>query len=213
MKKFPPPTGRPGARAWSSPAGRAPGPGRRWIVSLLVAGAIAAALALMRWPRATRPPTSLDSLADMDPAKAYALALRLGTQGHHLESLPYFRRALAGVREDFWEIHLNYAAALDNAALQARRIGGADLPASRASFERAAMLRESLRQLELAERLAPDPRVRAAVRDARGGNLELWGFPWEALEDYREAKRLDPSSSAFRAHAEACAASLESPTR
>ena len=184
MKKFPPPTGRPGARARSSPAGRAPGPGRRWIVSLLVAGAIAAALALMRWPRATRPPTSLDSLADMDPAKAYALALRL-----------------------------NYAAALNNAALQARRIGGADLPASRASFERAAMLRESLRQLELAERLAPDPRVRAAVRDARGGNLELWGFPWEALEDYREAKRLDPSSSAFRAHAEACAASLESPTR
>src|SRR5207249_11731192 len=109
--------------------------------------------------------------------------------GHHLESLPYFRRALAGVREDFWEIHLNYAAALNNAALQARRIGGADLPASRASFERAAMLRESLRQLELAERLAPDPRVRAAVRDARGGHHELGGDPEEADVVIRRAMR------------------------
>ena len=211
MRKAQPSPGRPRDR--SKPPGRAGRRARPWIVSLAAAGMIVGLVTLVLRPRAPRPPASADPLAGIDPAEAYATALRLGTQGHHLESLPYFRHALGGVRNDFWEIHRNYAAALNNAALQVRGIGGADLPSSRASFERVAMLLESLRQLELAERLAPDARVRATLRDARGGNQELWGLPWDALAEYREAQRLDPSSSAFRAHAEACAASLESPTR
>lgn len=139
------------------------------------------------------------------------MALGLGSRGRHLESLPYFRHALAGIRQDFWAIHRNYAAALNNAALEVRALRGTGASTSRASFERIAMLREAQRELELAERLAPDPRIRAALLDARGGNLELWGFPWDALQNYRAALAVDPASAAIRAHAEGCAARLKDP--
>lgn len=165
---------------------------------------VGAAFALLR----ARARPSADPLGNLDPARAYAIALDLGGRGRHLESLPYWRQSLAGIATDSWEIHRNAAAAFNNAALEVRDAGGRAVPASRASLERVEMVRDALEQLVLAERLAPNAATRAAIIDARAQVFELWGLGADALELYRASLGVDPSSAAARAHAAVCAASL-----
>jgi tetratricopeptide (TPR) repeat protein len=132
-----------------------------------------------------------DSLASLDPTDAYRQAIQLQRGRRSNESLPYFRRALAG-RPNDWRLRVNYAAALNDAALEVQD-RGVPMPVIRSSLERVALARQALAQLDEAERLAPGAVERAFVLAAAGQRLVTWGFPLEARERFARAVELDRS--------------------
>lgn len=93
-----------------------------------------------------------------------------------------------------WVVHLDYSSALANAALESRTVARFGRRVVRSSIERVALVRESLRQLDLAAAMADAPHDRAVIEVARGETLETWGFPYDALECYRRALALDPTA-------------------
>jgi len=110
----------------------------------------------------------------------------------HQASLPYFRRAVSQA-PDSWSAHANYSNALHNGAQESRRHLGKDEPAARSSVERIGMMRECLRESDLADSLTAGPADRAAIAYQRAQSLQTWGFPIEALLEYRRAQAMDSS--------------------
>jgi tetratricopeptide (TPR) repeat protein len=133
-----------------------------------------------------------DPLAGLTPAAAYDSATSLSRAKRPVESLPYYRRALQGAAKNLWVVHFNYGSALNNAGLQIRERDGVPMPAIRSSVERVALMREALAHLDSAEALAPSPHDRATVLAARAERLELWGLPWDAFVELRQAQFTEP---------------------
>ncbi|HYM81187.1 MAG TPA: hypothetical protein VEY91_07215 [Candidatus Limnocylindria bacterium] len=176
--------------------------------------ATAAAALLLLWVIADRrapgrAPTTVEQHADLDPEQAHRRAVALQREKRAHESLPYFRRAAAGLPND-WRVLANYAVALHDATLEARSAGKVSVMATRNSLERAAMMRESLSLLDQAERLAERPEDRAYVIASRAHRLVIWGFARDALVEFRHAAELDPNWGEVAAELER---RLEDPTR
>jgi hypothetical protein len=179
-------SGAPTRRA----AGRSP-----W----LWAAAVLAVISLAGWfllrsrvvARAPDSGATAGPAATLTPQVAYQTGLRMAQAGYHMESLPYFRRALEGKPLTAWVVHLNYAGALYNVGLEVRDRHGVAVPATRSSIERVAMMREALAELDIAERLATNPHDRAIAIRSRAERLQIWGFPWDAFAQLRQAQWTD----------------------
>jgi hypothetical protein len=74
---------------------------------------------------------------------------------------------------------------------------------SRSSWERVALMKESLAEFDIAERLAPTDADRATVRSARGNRLLIWGLLWDAHVEFLAADSLDPGRPEVRGILEA----------
>jgi hypothetical protein len=178
------------------------------LAALLGFGLGAVAWWLGRGGDATDAPAPPVPAAGLDLAAANAAAAARVAQGRHLESLPYFRRQLALLDPPVWAAHKDYASALHNAAAAS----GAHGPATRSSFERVALLVESLRQLDLAARLAEGPGERAAVLADAAHTLAFWGMPWDALERMEMAAAQPGAPPDLARRAAGTRARLEHPT-
>ena len=188
------PAGRDATR---TPAGLAPPGGGLRPLTWIVIGALVA-VALGTWwaihVRTLRRAMSSapDALAAMAPDQAYREAIELAGEGRFDDSFPYYRRALAGLNQDFWEVHYNYGISLGSRALQYTTRGGAPAFATRSSIERIGLEHEAMRQLDRAVRIAPTPRIRAEVLDHFSNSVAVWGFPWERLDLMRKRQDADP---------------------
>ncbi len=183
----------PGARRGAPPPPARPR-GRRFAARALVLAAVAAVAVAAVWlTRGARAPQPADPLATLDPEQAYRRGVDLARAGHYVQSVPYFRRA-ADTPGAPWQVRHDYSSSLHNAAMESRTLGRVGLRAVRSSVERVAMVRESLRQLDLAEPGATSPRDRAFLELERGSTLSAWGFPLEAAECYRRAVALGPAT-------------------
>ena len=175
-------------------------------------GAIAWALWLRPSERRAPAPVAVDALDALPPGVAYDSALVLATAGNTLQSLPLYRRALRGVQEDFWQLHANYGSALYNLTLQTTERRGDVTGRTRSTWERAALIRESIRESAHARDLAKLPHDRATVLSLTGQLAHVYGFPWEAFAAYREAQFANPGDPALRLRADQFQMNLEHPT-
>lgn len=195
---------------------RGPGDSRRVLVivaGLVVLGTIAWALWLRPGAKPEVPrAAAVDALDALPPGVAYDSALVLATAGHTLQSLPFFRRATRGVQEDFWQLHSNYASALYNLTLQKTERRGVVMGPTRSTWERTALIRESIEESTRARDLAQSPRDRVTVLMLRGRLAQVYGFPWETFAAYREARFANPGDPELRLRADQFQASLEHPT-
>jgi hypothetical protein len=162
---------------------------------------------------------AFDSVAAADPFLAYRHALDLGEQQRFTESLPWFRRALS-VPTNAWQPHCDFAISLFHAALESRVQRGHGRPVVRSSFERAALLAESARELDAAERLALTPEGKAFVIARRARHLAAFHLTWDAIAEYRRAAEAGRAPGASRApvrdaerEAARLLASMRDPTR
>jgi tetratricopeptide (TPR) repeat protein len=192
-------------RGGKAAATRPPRPRRtrfpRWLAwavpALLVAGALlwGPVHRLTRGPAARRDgPPEPEFLAGMDAEQALQAGIALGRSGRDLQSLAYLRHAIRSGRGDLWQARYNYATALYNVTLRIEPRNGVPTYVVRSSWERIAMVREAIQQLDLAEGLTRSPRDRAIVRAASAQMLWLWGMPWNAFVAYRQAAAADPAN-------------------
>jgi hypothetical protein len=133
-----------------------------------------------------------DSIASLDPDSAYQRGFYLDRAGRSGEGLPYVRFALTRPSQPALEL-VGYSDILHNHALENRRRGDTPQSATRSSFERVALMRESFAQLATAESIAARPPERALVHVTRAHHLLIWGLPLDALAEYRKAQAFDPS--------------------
>jgi tetratricopeptide (TPR) repeat protein len=161
-------------------------------VGILVFGAAAG----LWFARGSRAPAPADPAAGLDPVRAYEIGLRLGQAKRFMESVPYFRRAAEAPGGSTWQVRHDYSSSLHNATLESRMVGRYGHRLARSSVERIAMMRESLRQLDLAAADAGAARDRAFLEAIRGNTLATWGFPLDALACYQRALALDPTMRA-----------------
>jgi hypothetical protein len=173
------------------------------VVVVLAAGWLAGRLFPPRVPP--------DSLAALDPTEAYRRGYERLKARSAYESLPFFRRAIAG-RPDDWGLRVNAAVALSDAALEARSVRGSVRLKSASSFERIALMREALANQDRAEALANTPDRRARAIAARAHLLVVWGFPRDALAEFRRASALDPQWGSLASDLEALLRDPTSPT-
>jgi len=202
-----------GATAKGTTATRVARPLTGWLV---VASSVTLAVAVVLVSRAVQrpaaPPPAPDALMSLSPGAAYDSALKVSFKGLALESLPYYRRALRGVRADFWQLHCNYSSALYNGTLEQTVRRGVRMPLVRSNWERMALLRESLLEMNLAGPLAHSPADRATLHTLRGQLTQVYGFPWETLVWFRGAQFADPSQPELASRADRYQWSLEHPT-
>ena len=182
------------ARASSSPTPRRKRPVRAPRSAFLLGSlvALAAALWLSARDRVWQAPA--DPLLRMTAEQAFNKGLSLGGGGHHLAALPYFRRAV-NLEADSWTAHQNYASTLFNGAQEARIHLGKDEPATRSSLERMIMIGESLRQTDEATNWASEPTDRAMVIFQRAQAFHTFGFPLDALMEFRKGTELSPGDA------------------
>jgi len=160
-------------------------------------GTLAVGVAAGLWfARGSRAPAPADPAAGLDPRRAYEIGIGLGQAKRFMESVPYFRRAAEAPGGSAWQVRHDYSSALHNATLESRLVGRHGLRLARSSVERVAMMRESLRQLDLAAADASAARDRAFLEVIRGNTLATWGFPLDALACYQRALALDPTMRA-----------------
>jgi hypothetical protein len=149
------------------------------------------------------------AMRELSPPEAYRRAVELMQGPDPTTSLPYFRRAVEAPAAPA-RVHLEYSWMLNDAAVGTRlRLGKLGREA-RSSYEQVALERESMIQLDLAERASSGPAERALIRAYRGKHFAVWGLPWDALEAYRGAARLDPG---WKAHADRMAVRIHHPER
>ena len=179
------------------PAG-APRPSRprRWPRAVWVTALALGAAAGLWFARGPHAPAPADPAAGLDQARAYEIGLRLGQSKRFTESLPYFRRAAEAPGGSTWQMRHDYSSSLHNATLESRTVGRFGHRLARSSVERIAMMRESLRQLDLAAVSAGAARDRAFIEAIRGNTLATWGFPLDAIQCYHRALALDPTMRA-----------------
>ncbi|HET7225422.1 MAG TPA: hypothetical protein VFK69_06865, partial [Candidatus Eisenbacteria bacterium] len=89
-------------------------------------------------------------------------------------------------------LHIEFSGALAAAAVHVQPRAGRLAALIPASDRRVALLRESLAELDAAGALATTPAERALVMAHRANRLVIWGFPWDALVEFRRAQALDP---------------------
>jgi hypothetical protein len=195
------------ARPAPAPAARA---GRVAAPGIALAIVVAAAAAAAWW--ALRPHPSVAPTTIVSPSEAYRRALRLGLDGRFDESIPMFRLAERAAGVDLARLHVNFAASLYNACFQPRR-GGGNIPVSRSSFERVAMMREAIDHADRAARYDMTPARRVFLVRERGEWMQAWGFTWEAFVQYRQAVSADPSSRDQAMHARAFMTLMQHPDR
>ena len=184
----------------SSPARLAPAPpprrSMRWAPVALALWAVVVVAGL--WlvpghaPRPARAPIpTADPAAGLAPGMAFIVGGKFSTDGRHAASIPYFRRAAAGMA-DSWETHFNFAGALADGAIEAgMRLGRVD-PVMRSSLERVRAVMEAMRESDKAQGLGGDAHTRAYTAFALAKLLLTWGFPFDALDRARNAHALDP---------------------
>ena len=180
-------------RTRHAPAPKRQGRGRRRALVGLAALLLAVGV-LVTWRRGllTRPDRGAPAGAmGLAPEEANRVGLELGGKGRHLEAIPYFRSV---VRQDprWGYAHENLGSALGNGAQQSRTMLGKADNAVRSSVERIAMLKESITETILAERLAANANDRVLALLERGRALETWGFPLDALTQFRTALAIAP---------------------
>jgi hypothetical protein len=131
-----------------------------------------------------------DSLELLTPQQLFLRQRALFNGSRPTESLIYAKRLTERVRGN-WQAHLNYAIALNAAAMETRP--GATSTRTRASIERVAMLRQCFEELDVADRCTSLPRARSAIELQRGDLYRIWGFTADAFEAYRNGVAFDPS--------------------
>ena len=125
-----------------------------------------------------------DSLDLLSPQQLFLRQSALFHAQRPTESLIYARRLSERVPGN-WQAHLNYAIALNAAAMEPLR--------TRASVERVAMLRHAFAELDVADRCTGSPRAHSAIQLQRGDLYRIWGFAADALEAYGSGVGLDPA--------------------
>jgi hypothetical protein len=133
-----------------------------------------------------------DSIARLGPDAAEQRGAWFVRAGRADLSLPYFRRALSFPGAPAMA-HLEYSSSLNDAAIQSRSRLHFMGQATRSSVERIALMRESLGQLDVAERMAATPAERALVHATRAHHYVTWGMPLDALLEFHAAQTADPS--------------------
>lgn len=182
-----------------------------WPVAILVAVAAWLGIHASSRQRDRDRPETESPAAQLDATLALARGVELGRHGRHHDSLPFFRRA-AEVGTG-WLVHWDYAAALNNAAMEPRDPFAFTSAASRTAFERVALARAALAEVRLAEQQAPSARARTMMQLVRGRTLEWWGFPRDALEEYSAALANEPDSPQAQRAVRECLAGLHAGTR
>lgn len=179
-------------RAAPRAAGRAaPGsPARTGRVALGLA-VLAGVVALSWFALRGRPAPPRDPIADMPAGAAFQMGARLASEGRHVESSAYFRRAADAAPS--WESRFNLASSLRNAALEVRVRAGREQPVMRSSAERVRAVGEATRESARAMELARDAHSRALTLYSEAQNQWTWGFAGDALELARAARALDPA--------------------
>jgi len=174
----------------------------------VVATAVGGGLLLIAGVLVMRRPASRPEATGPTLTEARVRAAELLDAGRIVASLPLLRRASGLTREI--EVHRSFARALYRAGYER---GGSGEPAMRSSFERVALMREAISEMEIVNRLPVTPPQRA---DALLGFAEMmldWGFPWETFVLYRKAQDAEPSEPLHAARAEAFMTLLEHPDR
>lgn len=151
------------------------------LLSIAAAGMLVSRPGGMRRTPDIAAPAHPAATASLEAANERAVALVL--EGRAVESLPWFRRQFALMTDRIWGAHVDFAAALHNAAVES----GATGPHTRSSLERVALVREALHELDVAESLATAPADRVRVCIDRAHTLEFWGMPWDALGQVERA--------------------------
>jgi len=180
-------------------------PRRAWGAGALAAliVAVLAALGIARHHRdeARRMTRSRDAqaardtaLQELDLPAANRLAIERAQSRRFLESLPYFRRELQLLDHDVWGLHYDFATVLNDAAFEERVRRGVSVRATRGTLERAALVRESLQELDRAEASVSRRDDLARVRERRAHILWSWGFRWDGIAGYRAALSALPTS-------------------
>ena len=140
-----------------------------------------------------------DSIRTRSPLDAWREAVILMETRKFVPSLLLFQQALMDARIDAnaWELHFDYASCLNSASFEVIDRLGVDGPRQSVSAGRIALLRAAAAQLDTAEQIAKEPRVRAMIRSRRAQLLEVWGFPLDAYGWYRASLAAD--STCFEA--------------
>jgi hypothetical protein len=162
----------------------------------VLAGLIVVALGYLGWHRQNPAPRTValsDPAQRLGAEEAFATGLRLGSAGHHLGSLPYFRRAVA-LAPDSWTARENFANTLYNGAQEARFHLGKNEPGTRSSVERMTMIVESLHQTDTAAALTSEAADRAVVLFQRGQAFHTFGLAIDGLLQFRQAAVLQPAN-------------------
>lgn len=175
--------------------------------------AVMAALGIWWAFRAKAPRSTPASPAFGAPEVAWQEGVRLGTAGQFRESLERFEYAAPKVRGRDWIFHHDFSSTLNNVTMQVDDVDGIPVPAVRTSIQRVRLVRRSLEEISLAERLAKSDQQRSVVHRARGQTYQVWGFPWEALGDLQTARHLDPSNAGFTYSADAYLYRMQHPVR
>ena len=171
-------------------------PPRRGSARAVTLAAVVLLLAIAAWawmriaPQAPRPAsgTARDSAAALDGATALDQALARVRRGQPRLSLPFFERALATSGALPPRIVLPYAAALQDAGLDAR-VG--------TSLDRQRWLAAADRLLDRAARAAPSSDA-AALDYRRAYLLRVVGFPLESVEALTAAIAADSTTEDYR---------------
>ena len=199
-------------------------PRRAWGAGALAAliVAVLAALGIARHHRdeARRVTRSRDAqaardtaLQELDLPAANRLAIERAQSRRFLESLPYFRRELQLLDHDVWGLHYDFATVLNDAAFEERVRRGVSVRATRGTLERAALVRESLQELDRAEASVSRRDDLARVRERRAHILWSWGFRWDGIAGYRAALSALPTSRSIPGRLEQRRAQMIDPLR
>ncbi len=150
-----------------------------------------------------------DSIRALSPEEAYRRASLLARTDPDA-ALPCCRRALDDPSLELL-VRLAYAAAYQNKVALNVVHRGVPGPALRSSPERIALLREALRQLDRAAALAETSEQAALVHATYARLFLMWGMPWDALAEFRNASRIQPAG--WKPVADEAQSWLKDPTR
>jgi len=116
-------------------------------------------------------------------------AARLLSDGKYSQAIRIFEAALADSDPEAksWEFHCGYATCLSAAAFESTNRFGVAGPQQSISSERIDLVRQAIRELDIAEGLTSAGPIVAMLRVQRGTILETWGFPLDAYGCYRSA--------------------------
>jgi tetratricopeptide (TPR) repeat protein len=146
--------------------------------------------------KATSPvPITVQSIEQgLDAKAAYERGVALQRAGHHIESVPFFRRAMQA-HQEISRLHLEYGEALHNAAIQTDQRFGFVRFVVPSSQERAALANEAILELRRSAELARTADERAYALFILGRTQSLIGIQADALESVMMAQALAPNVS------------------
>lgn len=165
-----------------------------WWMFPVVAVVILGFVLLRVWPRRrpVEPPAS--PAEPLAVAEVFRRGIALSRDGHHLAAADCFGK-VARERPGSWMARQSYASALYNGAQEVRMHLGKEEPVMRSSVERIALVRVSMIEARTADSLAATPQQRAVMAYQHGQILHAYGLVTDALVAFRNAARLDSSST------------------